>query len=140
MNRATNALELRKAIQMFLRTLTEEADILSVATVFPPYEVGKAYKTKDIFSYGVNAVGEPQLYQVLQPHTASDIYPPDTANSLYKKIGITEEGIPEWVQPLGATDAYDMGDVVMHKGQKWKSIAANNVWEPGVYGWEEVIE
>ena len=63
------ALELRKALQLFLATLDADTDaenILSVASVFPAYEVGKAYKTKQVFSYGVNGVGDPQLYQVLQ--------------------------------------------------------------------------
>lgn len=132
--------ELRKAIQLFAGTLTNESDIMSVATVFPPYEIGKAYKIKDIFSYGTSEVGDPQLYQVLQDHTSAEQWKPDEAVSLYKKIGITEDGTPEWVQPLGATDAYDMGDIVVHNGKKWKCTAANNVWEPGVYGWEEVVE
>lgn len=130
--------ELRQAIQLFAGTLTEDADIMTIPSIFPAWQANKAYETKDVFSYGVDADGKPQLYQVLQPHTASEIYPPDTATSLYKKIGITEDGIPEWVQPLGATDAYALGDIVMHNGKKWKSTTANNVWEPGVYGWEEV--
>lgn len=46
--------------------------------------------------------------------------------------------IPSWVQPTGAHDAYQIGDNVMHNGQQWRSTAANNVWEPGVYGWEIV--
>ncbi len=40
-----------------------------------------------------------------------------------------------WVQPTGAHDAYGLGAKVAHKGQTWTSIAAANVWEPGVYGW-----
>lgn len=103
--------ELRQAIQLFAGTLTEDADIMTIPSIFPAWQVNKAHETKDVFSYGLDADGKPQLYQVLQSHTASDIYPPDTATSLYKQIGITEDGIPEWVQPLGATDAYDMGDV-----------------------------
>jgi hypothetical protein len=43
---------------------------------------------------------------------------------------------PEWVQPTGAHDDYDIGAIVTHNEQTWISIVANNVWEPGVYGWE----
>lgn len=43
--------------------------------------------------------------------------------------------IPAWVQPLGAQDAYALGAIVMHRSQKWRSVNANNVWEPGVFGW-----
>jgi len=32
------------------------------------------------------------------------------------------------------------GDKVRHNGKIWVSIADYNVWEPGVYGWEEVTE
>lgn len=135
-----NALELRKAIQMVIRSLTDETEILSIASVYPAYEVGVAYKTKDIFSYGVNSVGDPQLYQVLQDHTSAAEWTPDTATSLYKAIGITSEGIPEWVQPLGASDAYNTGDTVMYQGKQYRSKIDGNVWAPDAYpdGWEEV--
>lgn len=45
---------------------------------------------------------------------------------------------PEWVQPTGAHDAYNTGDIVSHNGKIWQSNTAGNVWEPGVYGWDEV--
>lgn len=137
------AAEMRKALQMFVGTLDVETQLdkmLEIPSVFPVYEVGKAYKTKEIFSYGVNSVGDPQLYQVLQDHTSAEQWAPDTATSLYKAIGITPGGYPEWVQPLGATDAYNTGDEVSHRGKRWVSTVDNNVWEPGVYGWTEVTE
>lgn len=49
--------------------------------------------------------------------------------------GETYPGIVAWVQPLGAQDAYQVGARVTHKGGTYTSTAANNVWEPGVYGW-----
>ena len=36
--------------------------------------------------------------------------------------------------------AYSMGDKVSHNSKHWKSTVNNNVWEPGVYGWEEITE
>lgn len=137
------ALELRKALQLFLRTLdadTQAEDMMAVATVYPAYEVGKAYKVKDVFSYGENGVGDPQLYQVLLDHTSTAEWAPDAAASLYKAIGVTEEGYPEWVQPIGSSDAYNTGDIVSHNGALYKSTCDNNVWEPGVYGWEPVTD
>ena len=50
------------------------------------------------------------------------------------------EEYPEWVQPTGAHDAYAQGAKVSHNGKKWTNDIAANVWEPGVYGWTEVIE
>ena len=140
MNKLQAAAELRRAIQLFAQSITEETQMLEIASVYPEYQVGKAYAAKDVFRYGENENGDPQLYQVLQAHTSAAEWAPDTAASLYKAIGITEDGTPEWVQPLGATDAYNTGDVVMYQGKKYKSLIDANVWAPDAYpaGWEEV--
>lgn len=147
MNKVQAALELRKALQMFLQTYCATVDmdtdmdkVMSVASVFPKYKVGMAYKTKEVFSYGANSVGDPQLYQVLQDHTSTAEWAPDVTASLYKKIGVTEEGYAEWVQPLGASDAYNTGDIVSHNGILYKSIIDGNVWAPDSYpaGWEMI--
>lgn len=136
------ALELRKALQYFLETLdleTQSDKILEVPSLFPAYQVGKIYKTKDIFKYGENTVGDPQLYQVLQDHTSAEHWDPATSTSMYKKIGITAEGYPEWIQPLGASDAYSIGDIVSYNGYYYTSTVDANTWEPGVYGWELTV-
>lgn len=140
-NKVQKALELRKALQLFLASMdvdTQAEDMMAVASVFPKYQIGKAYKVKEVFAYGENSVGDPQLYQVLQAHTSAEQWTPDTASSLYKKIGVTEDGYTEWVQPLGASDAYNTGDVVSHGGELYQSTVDANVWEPGVYGWDKV--
>ena len=138
MNKLQAAAELRRAIQLFAQSITEEAQMLEIASVYPEYQVGKTYAIKDVFRYGENENGDAQLYQVLSAHTSAEQWPPESTPGLYKAIGITEDGTPEWVQPLGATDAYNTGDMVMHSGKKWRSTVDANVWEPGVYGWEEV--
>lgn len=143
-NKVQAALELRKALQIFLSTLdvdTHAVDMMEVPSVFPKYQVGKAYKTKEVFRYGENAVGDPQLYQVLQDHTSAEHWAPDASPSLYKKVGVTEDGYPEWVQPLGASDAYNTGDIVSHNGTLYKSLIDGNVWDPSAYpqGWEQVM-
>lgn len=134
------ALEFNKAVQLFAVSIEDEATMMSIPSVYPEYKIGVAYKTKDKFRYGTNSVGDPQLYQVLQPHTSAAEFPPETSTSLYKKIGVSADGTPLWVQPLGATDAYHTGDTVLHNDKKWVSDIDNNVWEPGVYGWSEVDE
>lgn len=140
-NKVQAALELRKALQIFLASLDPEeraADMMTVSSVFPKYQVGKAYAVKDVFQYGANAVGDAQLYQVLQAHTSAAEWTPDTATSLYKKIGVSENGYPEWVQPLGASDAYNTGDIVDYKGTLYRSTIDGNVWAPDAYpaGWK----
>lgn len=143
MNKRQRTAELRRAVQLFLASLdaeTESKQMLEVASAFPAWQAGKAYKVKEVFRYGENAVGDAQLYRVLQDHTAAAGWTPDAAVSLYKAIGITEDGVPAWVQPLGASDSYDMGDRVSHGGRLWESDVSGNVWEPGVYGWRELAE
>jgi hypothetical protein len=142
-NKVQKALELRKALQLFLATMdadTQAEAMMEVATVFPKYTVGKTYKIKEVFSYGENSVGDPQLYQVLQEHTSTTEWAPDITPSLYKAIGVTEEGYPEWVQPIGATDAYNTGDIVSYNGTLYKSVIDGNTWSPEAYpaGWEKV--
>lgn len=73
------------------------------------------------------------------------LYHPKDVPTLLEKV---EEGgeeapseeYPEWVRPTGAHDAYAQGAKVSHNGKKWTSDIEANVWEPGVYGWTEVIE
>ena len=141
MERIAYAEQFRKAVQYFATTLPEEKALV-VSSIFDEWVVNVKYVTGDWVAYGVNAVGDPQLYQVLQDHTSAAQWTPDTATSLYKKVGIDPSGIPLWVQPLGATDAYNIGDIVSYNGKLYKSIINANVWAPDVYpaGWEEYTE
>lgn len=115
-----------------------DTNAMEVADLYPQWAVDVAYSVDDIVKYGINADNETQLYRVVQAHTSQSDWTPDKSPSLYKKIGFDESGTPIWTQPLGAHDAYQTGDIVMHNGQKWKSTVDNNVWQPGVYGWELV--
>ena len=90
-----------------------------------------------VLKYGKNADGETQLYRANQDHTSSSEWIPGTEEALYKAIGFTESGVAIWTQPLGAHDAYDLGDEVSHNGKIWISDYDANTWEPGVFGWHE---
>lgn len=139
MNKLQAAEQLRKALQMFAATLDDEK-ALAVATVYPVYRVGESYAVDDIFSYGVNAVGDPQLYRVVQAHTSQTDWTPNTAVSLYTPIGLTAEGVVIWSQPMGAHDAYNKGDVVSYEGVLYESLIDGNVYSPTAYpaGWMAV--
>ena len=68
--------------------------------------------------------------------------------NLYRSIhDVTNEGqntkpsaTPSMWTRIGAHDAYAKGDKASHNGKNWVSTADNNVWEPGVYGWEEATQ
>jgi hypothetical protein len=78
-----------------------------------------------------------KLYRVVQAHTTAVTWEPDKTPALWKVF--TPAGvIPDWVQPQGAHDAYQIGDKVKFDSKTWICTVANNVWQPGVYGWEEI--
>ena len=131
------AQQMNRAFQLMADGLNlTESQAMEIADLYEGWAAGKVYPTGKILKYGMNADGETQLYTVLQDHTSQEDWKPDTAPTLYKKVGFTDSGIPVWTQPLGASDAYNAGDKVSHNGKKWTSTIDGNVWEPGVYGWE----
>lgn len=137
MNKIFLAQQMNRFVQMSVQSanLTDE-QAMQITDLYPDWAAMKAYAADEIVKFGVNADGETQLYKVIQAHTSQADWTPDTAASLYKKIGFTDEGVSIWTQPLGATDAYMKGDVVSFENQLWESTVDNNVWQPGVYGWE----
>lgn len=139
MNRLMAAEQLRRALQLFTATLSEDK-ALEIASVYPAWETTRAYAVGDIVSYGTNPVGDPQLYKVVQAHTSQADWTPDATPALYDAFGLDDAGHPLWAQPSGAHDAYNVGDIVNYNGQLYRSTIGGNVWPPDVYpaGWETV--
>lgn len=117
--------------------LEEVLDILTdeqaetVTTLFPKWKAGVDY------ILGNRVQDEAKLYKCVQAHTSQEGWEPHSTPALWTKVAKDGE-IPDWTQPTGAQDAYQTGDKVKHNGKTWISTADNNVWEPGVYGWDEV--
>ena len=137
MDRLQLADQFRRALQMFAASLNDE-QAMEVATIYDPWEIDKAYTMGEFLTYGVNSVGDPQLYKVVQDHTSQADWRPDVAASLYVAIGLDEKGYPVWSQPTGAHDAYNTGDIVDYNGTLYKSLIDGNVYSPEAYpaGWE----
>lgn len=113
-----------------LAILTDD-QAASVPDAFPKWVLDVAYKVDDRRRYAG------ALWKCLQAHTSQAGWEPPNVPALWKKVASQGE-VPEWVQPTGAHDAYAKGDHVMHKDKEWASTIDANVYEPGVYGWEEV--
>lgn len=77
------------------------------------------------------------LYKVLQDHTSQPSWKPKDSPSLFVRVDDPSIEWPEWIQPVGSTDAYAEGAKVSHNEKHWISNTDGNVWEPGVYGWTE---
>lgn len=128
-------LEEAKAIIDALVTLRNSAtdeQALKASALYPKWKVGTDYRKDERVLY--NDI----LYKVLTDHTSQADWAPDAAPSLFAKVLIPDKNvIPEWEQPE-STNPYGKGDKVTHNGKTWRSTIDGNVWEPGVYGWEEI--
>lgn len=129
--------QIGRALQMFAQTLTDE-DAMEIATLYPPYEVGKNYEVGMFITYGKNEVGDPQLYKIVQSHTSQQDWIPSETPALYEPIGLNKEGYPIWSKPSGGHDAYNKGDIVDYNGKLYKSLIDGNAYSPDEYpsGWE----
>lgn len=125
-----------KALITALVTLRESAtdeQAMAVPILYPTWKEAAAYTTGERVSY--NNI----LYKVLQDHASQTEWTPDVSPSLFAKVLIPDaDDIPAWEQPE-STNGYMTGDKVVHDDKTWVSTCDNNVWEPGVYGWTEVI-
>ena len=122
------AKQLRKLMEQLAVTLDDDTALIGVE-LFPMWAIGVAYSVGDRVQYNGT------LYKCVQAHTSQADWAPDATPALW--VVVTIEEWPEWVQPTGAQDAYAKDSKVTHNGKKWISSYDANVWEPGVYGWEE---
>ena len=125
----------RMAVQQ-ARAITDDAKALEVQALYKDWtkQIDRDLTVGEYINY------EGVLYKVLQAHTVQETWTPVDAPSLFAKVLIdpTGETILDWEQP-DSTNPYMKGDKVIHNGKTYVCTIDNNVWEPGVYGWEEVV-
>ena len=119
---------LRSQIEHLAENLSDET-ALDYTELYPQWLADHAYIIGD------RVRDEDILYKCVQSHTSQSDWQPHLTPALWTRVSIEEW--PEWVQPTGAQDAYNLGDKVTHLGKHWESDYDNNVWEPSVYGWSE---
>lgn len=120
-------------VQMAQDGTLDDVTISEHPSLFPtwtPDWTGKA---------GTILMDEGNLYRSIHDvtNTAQNTKPSETP-SMWTAISDPTQEYPEWVQPIGAHDAYDLGSKVSHGDKHWESEVDGNVWQPGVYGWKEV--
>lgn len=127
---------IREAMDIAGATLDDEK-ALECVRLYRPWEVGKSYVVGEFLTYGVNGVGDPQLYKVNQDHTSQADWLPGTVPALYTAIGLDDAGYPVWAQPTGAHDAYNEGDIVNYNDTLYQSLIDGNIYSPDAYpaGW-----
>ena len=131
MSYTENAQKLKNSLDLAVSYL-DDSQAESVTDLFPLWEVDITYAVGDRRRY------DELLYRCIQAHTSQSDWTPPAVPALWVRTS-TEEW-PEWIQPTGAHDAYNTGDKVSHNSKHWICTIDANVYEPGVYGWDEVTE
>lgn len=126
----TKAYLLRRLIEKASTSLTDE-EALTGVELFPHWSDEADYTVGDRVSY------DGTLYKCLTAHTSQSTWTPDVSPSLWVRVDDPSIEWPEWVQPVGSTDAYPKDAKVSHNDKHWVSDVDNNVWEPGVAMWTE---
>jgi len=101
-----------------------------------------------IVAGGLYEDSEGVLWWAIQSYDSA-VYPdPTVIPALVRRAKVPGQVEP-WAQPSDEFDAYKLvnpftgePDQVTHNGQTWRVVqadgAGDNVWEPGVFGWEAV--
>ena len=118
MSYTSNAQIMRETIDLATSYLDDE-QAESVTMLFELWQENTAYAVGDRRQYNE------LLYRCVQAHTSQADWTPDVTPALWVRT-FTEEW-PEWIQPTGAHDAYNMGDKVSHLRKHWILIKYMNI-------------
>lgn len=118
----------------YVKSLPEFQD---AEDVIESWSVGASYYTGDLVMDGE------QEYECIQPHTSQEGWEPHATPALWKAHEEGGDGVPVWVQPTGAQDAYNTGDKVHYptiEDPVYESTMDANVYSPEAYpqGWRLV--
>lgn len=114
----------------------DDQDALEAVELFPAWKPDTHYEAP----IRVRDPEDGLLYRLIPAtHDSQADWPPHLVPAIWRRVDDPGEEWPEWRQPISAEDAYPAGARVSHSGKHWTSDLDNNVWEPGVYGWTEVL-
>jgi hypothetical protein len=126
------AYQLRQMIVKASASL-DDTDALEAIELFAPWQ------SDTDFAKDIRVRYNDKLYRCEQAHHSQANWTPDSTTALWTEVAKPGE-IPVWKQPTGAQDAYGIGNKVHYPTADdpvYVSTVDNNVWEPGVYGWEK---
>jgi len=111
--------------------------IADTPQLYDVWRPGMAVKVGQTLVHDVSGVRK--LYRVVQAHTTQSDWQPQIVPALFV-VAAPAGVIPDWVQPTGAHDAYNIGDKVRFNSKVYESKINANVWSPLVYaaGWREI--
>jgi hypothetical protein len=136
-------LAIRRGVQSTIAELGEvaeqnadawEAELSEKVILVKPWQPDLQVQIGEHYTHNDNT------YVVIQAHTTqADWQPQDVPALFLLKPKVNQgEDYPQWVQPVGSHDSYQLGSRVSYEGKNYESIIDNNVWSPLVYGWVEI--
>lgn len=122
-----NAEEVKKLLRLTADTLPE-ADLYQYPSVYPAWKPGIQVYDELTSPSGVadKLQYKGKLYKVVQGHITQLDWTPDLVPALFTAY-LPPDVIPEWKQPTGAQDAYNIGDKVRFEGHIYESLINKNV-------------
>ena len=125
------ALQMRPMIQQAANSLSDN-EALKAVNLFPKWVADKTYET------GVRVRYNNVLYRCLHYHTSRETWNPEASNVIWERVVATEQ--PEEIIEEWDTNKkpYSKGSKVIYNGDTWESTVNNNIWTPGIYGWNKI--
>jgi len=113
----------------------EETGVIATESGQGPIADGQTWKPGLNLAAGtiVTENGKNFIVRDGKGHISQPGWNPSNTPALFEQI---RDPYAEWVQPTGGHDAYMLGDRVLWQDEVWKSTINNNVWQPGIHGWE----
>jgi len=110
----------RKLVRQDVMTAEE---LLELIDIYPKWEESLIVKVDELYKH------EDGLYKVIQGHTTQSDWKPDVNLSLFNKVQPTVV-IPNWIQPVGAHDSYQIDNQVIYNEVVWISKINANTTVP----------
>ena len=125
------ALQMRPMIQQAASSLSDN-EALKAVNLFPKWVADKTYEA------GIRVRYNKVLYRCLHYHTSRETWNPEASNVIWEKVIATEQ--PEEIIEEWDTNKkpYAKGSKVTYNGDTWESTVNNNIWTPGIYGWNKI--
>jgi hypothetical protein len=116
-----------------LATEPDDERLATMPDLFPAWRPWMEVEAGKLYQH------EGKTIRAVSTHTTQPDWNPLELPALYTILGEPDPGtgLPAWVQPTGAHDAYQVGAEVMHNGKAWRNTHPASAFEPGVFGWVE---
>lgn len=126
--------ELVQVVQSHNITIYNPHDVPALFSFYRDVSGSAEWMENEVVAIGDIRTYQEVDYECIQAHMTLNAWIPPNTPTLWQVI---QAGCPDWVQPTGTHDAYQIGDCVTFNGHTYESKINANVWSPTVYpaGW-----